>query len=244
MIEQLDDLVTIVRPRTKAALAALLLALAAVVVWSLLARIPTNVQLPGVLVHGDGPVPVEAPVGGTVGAVTAADGSAVARGARLGTVVAADGRAVPLRAPAAGTVIAQLVRPGEPVAAGAAVVALDPTRRPLHALLVVASDEAAGLQPGMPVQLTAVAPQVYASLDGIVRSVDAYPATRADLAARFGSAELAPPLPKGRVRLVDVTLGGRFGDASYATHVPALVSVTATIRVATRRPISFVKGGV
>lgn len=85
----------------------------------------------------------------------------------------------------------------------------DPAGPPLQAILFVAPDDGARLQPGLPVQLAPgpIRPEAYGLLLGTVRSVAARPVTQRELAADLGNDAFAQTLAAaGQIVAVRVDL--------------------------------------
>ena len=231
--DRLDAPVRLLPTKLWAGFAALAVAVGAAAVWATAATLPQHVSTAGLIVHGRAVVSARAPLDASVVSVAVTPGQTVRRGARIATL-RADGVDVDVTAPAGGTVMSLLAAPGTAVRPGSAMATIDATGRPAHAVLLVHSAvELARLAPGQHVDVAGVPGE------GRVRAVTPYPASRADLAARFGTADLpAEGDPGAATWLVDVAL-----DPSAGAVGPALAPVSAKVLVGSVRPYRLVFGG-
>jgi hypothetical protein len=177
--EQLDWLVKVASPRRWIALAALLLAVVAAILWAAIATVPTTLSGPGFLLPQGGLREVVAPIGGTVGQLDARAGSHVVAGDQVGVIVAADGRRAVVRAPETGVVteIDSLTHEYQPP--GTRLALVEPVGWPLVVYSYVRTQDAAALTRGsaVHVRLGAGISDRYGYVKGRVASVSRYSAT-------------------------------------------------------------------
>jgi len=102
--DQLDRLLKITLPRRWVGLTGLLLVVAAVVVWSAIASVPTTLNGPGFLLPQGGLREVQAPSSGTVRALSVGIGDHVVAQQTIGSVVGPDGKNVEVKSPETGVV--------------------------------------------------------------------------------------------------------------------------------------------
>ncbi len=177
--EQLDRMVRITLPRRWIGLGGLLLIVAAVVVWSAVASVPTTVSAPGFLLPQGGLRQVQAPASGTVKVLRAAIGTHVVGGEQIGEIEDAAGRSVPVRAPETGIVTETDTVTHGFVQAGDRLALVQPVGWPLVVYAYVKTDAAAGLRPGIPVhvEFSAGIGARFGYAKGVVASVSQFPAT-------------------------------------------------------------------
>ncbi|MEV8633950.1 hypothetical protein AB0395_20050 [Streptosporangium sp. NPDC051023] len=222
--ERIDLLVSTVRTKAWLAAVALVLVVASGAGWAWLGQVRDVVVATGVLVAGDGPVPVAAPVSGSLAKVLVHAGQEVTPMTPL--AVLSDDRGG--RYVVTGTVSGRVLRtaaPGTTLAAGGTVAAVDPVAGPLRALLVVGGDRIGALTPGLPVTAGGAG-------QGRVSAVAPYPASGELLRPLFGDALRA----EGRY-LVTVDLG------RPAWPGATLTPVSGEITVAVVRPVDVLFPG-
>lgn len=130
------------------------LLIAALLIWAGLTPSVTSTNAQGRVVAAPGAVPIGAPVPGVV-ASRAPAGAVLEPGDVAATISTATG-VEELAAPVAGTVWQELAVPGTSVVAGQSVVTLLPPGSADQAMLVVAEGDAAGMAPGLEVQVTSL----------------------------------------------------------------------------------------
>jgi hypothetical protein len=175
--ERIDQLVSTVRTRAWLAAVALIVVAACGAGWAWFGQVRDVVVASGVLVAGSGPVPVAAPVSGSLAEIRVRAGQEVTPGTPLAVVADAKG----IRHVVTGMTNGRVLRtaaPGTTLAAGGAVAVVDPAAGPLRALLVVGHDRVGALSAGQTVTVGAVR--------GRVSSVDPYPASGEALRPLFG----------------------------------------------------------
>ncbi|MEV6981439.1 hypothetical protein AB0M95_09295 [Sphaerisporangium sp. NPDC051017] len=220
--ERIDELVFTVRTKAWLAAVALVVVAGCGMGWAWFGQVRDVVPGTGVLVAGGGPVPVAAPVSGSVAEVLVRAGQEVTAATPLAVVADARGGRHVVAATASGRVL-RTAAPGAVLAAGGAVAAVDPAAGPLRAWLLVGRDGLGALVPGLPVTVGA--------LRGRVSAVEPYPASAEELRPRFGDALRAD----GR-HLVTVDLD------RPAWPGATLTPVSGQITVAVVRPVDALFG--
>lgn len=177
--EQLDQMLRVTLPRRWLGLVALLLLIAATVVWSAVATVPTTLGGPGYLLPLGGLRAVQAPASGTVGSLTVATGSHVVAQEPIGTIVDAAGKTVPVLAPETGVLTETDTVAHAYVSAGSRLGLVQPVGWPLVVYAYVPTDVAADLRPGTEVHVSfgAGIGQAFGFATGRVQSVSQFPAT-------------------------------------------------------------------
>ncbi|SEH02060.1 hypothetical protein SAMN05444920_123116 [Nonomuraea solani] len=168
--ERIDELVSTVRTKAWLAAVALILVAGCAASWALLGQVRDVVTGTGVLVAGTGPVPVAAPVAGSVAKVLVRVGQEVTPATPLAVLADGRGREHVVTGTASGRVL-RAAAPGTTLTAGGAVAAVDPVTGPLRALLLVDRDRIGALAPGQTVTLSG------ANVRGRVSAVEPYPAS-------------------------------------------------------------------
>ncbi len=176
--EQLDRMLRITLPRRWIGLTGLLLIVAGVVAWSAIAAVPTTLSGPGYLLPQGGLRQVQSPVSGTVESLDVGIGDHVVAGEAIGRI-AVGGKSVPVLAPETGVVTEADTVAHAFVDAGARLALVQPVGWPLVVYAYVPTDVAAGLRPGVPVQVSfgAGIGARFGYAKGVVDSVSQFPAT-------------------------------------------------------------------
>ena len=177
--EQLDKLLKVTIPRRWIGLTGLLLVLAAVIVWSASATVPTTLKGPGFLLPEGGLREVQAPVSGTVASITVGIGDHVVDDEPIGSIVDAQKQTVPVLAPETGQVTeADTVRNAY-VTSGSRLTLVQPVGFPLVVYAYVSTDTAAGLRPGTEARVSfgAGIGAGFGYAKGTVQSVSQFPTT-------------------------------------------------------------------
>lgn len=177
--EQLDMMLRVTLPRRWLALAALLALIAATVVWSAVATVPTTLKGPGYLLPQGGLREVQAPASGVVSSMTTATGSHVVAEQQVGTLRDASGRSIPVIAPETGVLTEADTVTHAYVNAGQRLGLVQPVGWPLVVYAYVPTDVAADLRPGTDVHVSfgAGIGQAFGYASGKVESVSQFPAT-------------------------------------------------------------------
>ncbi|MEW1847625.1 hypothetical protein AB0392_57530 [Nonomuraea angiospora] len=179
--ERIDELVSTVRAKAWLAAAALILVAGCAASWAWLGQVRDVVTGTGVLVAGAGPVPVAAPVPGSVAEVLVRVGQEVTPATPLAVLADERGRRHVVTGTAKGRVL-RTAAPGAVLAAGGTVAAVDPAAGPLRALLMVGRDRVGALAPGQTVTFGGT------GVRGRVSAVEPYPASGELLRPLFGEA--------------------------------------------------------
>ncbi len=214
--DQLDRLLTLVRPRVWVVLAALIVLVGLIVVWGFAATVRVTAPAGGVVQRGAGLRLVEAPAEGRVVSIGPKLGGKVSAGDTLVTLAGDGGVRTVVTAPFDATVVDETVNGSSYVAAGDQLVALEPADGALYAVLAVAADRRSDLRIGQAVE---VRPDGQDSslgyIKGQLEQVDPYPADAGDLLAAFGSQSLVDAVAgDGPVYLAQVRLKTDPGTAS------------------------------
>lgn len=177
--EQLDRMVRVASPARWIALAALLAAVAAVLVWAFVATVPTTVRAAGYFLPEGGLQQLTAPVSGTVGDLSLKLGEHVSKGEKLATVSSVQGGTLTLRSPFAGIVAEVDVRDGSYVDQGNGVAQVLPDSSHMVVYAYVPTEQAAGLPPGTVAHVSfgSGVGATYGYAKGSVESASPFPAT-------------------------------------------------------------------
>ncbi|WP_459805197.1 hypothetical protein [Herbidospora sp. RD11066] len=176
--ERIEQLVSTVRTKAWLAAVALILVAGCGAGWAWFGQVRDVVFASGVLVTGSGPVPVAAPVAGSLAEVFVTAGQEVTPGTSLAVISDATGARRVVTAASAGRVIRTAV-PGTALAAGAAVVVVDPAAGPLKAVLAVGPDRVGSLAAGQTVSVAGAG-------TGKVSAVDRYPVSNDQIRPLYG----------------------------------------------------------
>jgi hypothetical protein len=177
--EQLDRLLKVTPPRRWIGLTGLLVLVAAVVVWSASATVPTTFKGSGFLLPQGGLREVQAPAAGTVREISVGIGDHVVAGEQIGTIVDATGKEVAVPAPATGVVTEADTVASAYVNSGERLALVQPVGWPLVVYAYLPTDIAAGMRPGVQahVNFGAGIGQIYGYATGTVAAVSQFPAT-------------------------------------------------------------------
>lgn len=250
--EHLDRMLSVTPPRRWVALAALLTAVAAAVVWSTVSTVPTTLSGIGYLVPQDGLRAVSVPASGALGPVDMSVGEHVVTGQRLGTVRVESGRVFAITAPDAGVVTETDAAPNEFVAQGSRLGLIEPVGFPLEIYAYVDSQVAADLHPGViaHVLFGAGVGQQFGYAVGTVSSVGQFAVTRQRLAFILGdSSTVDSVLRLGSTNEVQIALepsattpsGFVWGSGEGPPRpLPAGISANVTFVLGQHHPISDV----
>jgi hypothetical protein len=177
--EQLDRLVRVTSPRRWLALVALLLVVAAVVVWAAVSSVPTTITLPGFYIPQGGLRVIQAPGAGTVQGLDVAIGDHVVAGEQVGVVRGPGGVATPIRSPATGIISETDAHRQTVVSSGERVALVEPVGWPLVVYAYVPTSVAPTLPVGTLAHVTfgAGIGSTYGYTVGHITSVSRFPAT-------------------------------------------------------------------
>ena len=186
--ERFDDLIQVVRPWMKLALAVSVVTILGALLWAVFASISTSVTSTGGVVPAPGFVPIVAVSAGTLHGMTIAEGDSVEAGQRIGQVTTVDGQVRDLTSPVKGTVAAAFYG-GEaevPDSATILLVAQEGDQRTVVTFL--APEDASSLTVDQPAVFSAPdCPSYTGTVSGVLRA----PLTEAQIADRLGLAGLA-----------------------------------------------------
>ncbi|MBD0675913.1 biotin/lipoyl-containing protein, partial [Streptomyces sp. CBMA156] len=180
------------------------------------------------------PTTVRAELAGAVLGFRAEPGRTVARGEPVALLRTPDGAEVPVPAPADGTVTALLAAPGEQVAPGAGLLALDETGGPVTVRLFATDlPQAAKLVPGREVRVPVPGA---GTVRAVITAVDELPVRADSLTGTF--AVPVPGLPGGSAPVwrAYAELPGSVG------RVAGPVPLTAEVDLGARHPYQAVFG--
>ncbi|MFJ9691305.1 biotin/lipoyl-containing protein [Kitasatospora sp. NPDC101183] len=229
-----DKPVRLVGARLWAAVVALVLVVGAGTGWVAFGRLPSTVDLPAVLAHGTAPQTVRAERAGALLAYRVEPGRAVTRGEPVAVLRTPEGEEVPVPAPESGTVTALLASPGEQLAPGAGLVAVDESAAPATVRLYATSLADAGkLRPGRTVLVPV--PGV-GTVRAQVTAVSPLPVRASTLVGSFPTA--LPGLPQGEAPVWQAYAELPQLDGKVTGPVP----LTATLDLGARHPYQAVFG--
>jgi len=255
--DDLDLLMKVTKRRGWFALGTLGLAVAALIGWSFVGRLPVQVEADGVLSTPDGVSRIDATLRGQVLDVRITDGDELAVGDVVATVIDDSGEERDVAAVYPGTVAGILVDGGNFVEPGSPLYLVERSDLPgtrLAAHVFAPSGKGESLAPGMAVDLSVASapPAAFGVLRGVVTSVDPFPATELEVYGLVGDEQLAarftadgPPV----VVLVDLlpdasTVSGFEWSTADGPPFPLGpgVEVTALIVQGEQRPVDLVFG--
>lgn len=152
--DELDRLVAVTSPRRWLGLGALLLAVAAALVWSIASSVPTTLSGSGYLLPLQGLASITAPVSGTVHDIGLQTGAHVVAGQTVARLEEPDGTLVRVAAPRTGVITESDTLDGGYAQADQPLALIEPVGWPLVAYAYVPTDEAGELAPGTPARLS------------------------------------------------------------------------------------------
>jgi multidrug efflux pump subunit AcrA (membrane-fusion protein) len=197
--EHLDRLVKLTLPRRWIGLAALLVLVAAAILWSVVSSVPTTLSGPGYLISEGGLRTVQATATGTVRSFSLATGEHVVAGQVVGEIVGAGGSQVtPIRAPEAGTVSEVDSDQSTFVNTGQRLAVVEPVGWPLVVYAYVPTNVAADLYPGVEVHVSFGAGfgAAYGYAKGRVQSVSQFAASHERLDFILGNSAVTETVTK------------------------------------------------
>ncbi len=207
--DQLDRLLTLIRPRLWVVLASLLVLVGLAVAWAFFANVRETVPSRGILQRGEGPSIVQTPAAGRVTTLTAGLDATVEQGQALASITGSDGTRTVLRAPIDGRVVDATATRGAVVHAGERLFSLEPTRGALAANVVVPVDRRSELHVDAPVQVrpNSVGGTEPGYVHGRIAAIESYPASDAELERVFGGPRVVDDVARSQaVYLVSVKL--------------------------------------
>jgi hypothetical protein len=254
--EQLDRVVRAALPLQWVALAALLLVVGTVVIWSVVATVPTTVSAQGIYVPVGGLRVADTTTSGIVTNLASLSvGAHVEAGEVLGTITSGEGASAsstPIVSPATGTLIEVNDVTGSYVDPGQNVATIEPSGKPLVVYAYLPAEVASTLVRGVPANVTfgAGIGATFGYVKGVVASVSRYPVSAEHLDAVLGDTGLAAQVLKlGAVKEVVVALVPSAATPSRLTWasgagppaaVPPGVPASLQFIVGSHRPINDV----
>jgi multidrug efflux pump subunit AcrA (membrane-fusion protein) len=242
-LEQLDRLFSLRSRRTWSVVAGLVILVAALIAWGVLAQRDVTVSAPGLLVPSEGFIEVARLDSGVVGDVFVSTGQNVSKGQELATFAGAAG-AQTITAPVAGRVVEVSVAPGSTLVPGLPAFTMIPASSETIAVALASPAVHAQIHTGQSVLLAAAsAPSgQYGSIKGRITRIGEEPATSARLDRLTGGNESLTNgfLSSGPVYEVDVKLDRNSNTASgyqwtttggpdYKVPPGTLVSMSAVV---------------
>ena len=252
--DQLDRAVRVTAPHMWVGLAALLLVVAAAIVWASVSTVPTTLSGPGFLIPLGGLREVQSPLTGTVSDLQLQIGDHVVEDALIGHVTTNGGRSEPILAPATGVVTETDALTHSYVSSGQRIAIVEPVGWPLVVYAYLPTNVAGDVGPGTPVRVTfgAGIGSSYGFAKGTVESVSQYPATSARLQFTLqdaGVIRTVQALGPANEVVIDLDQSARtpsglvWGQGSGPPHaLPAGLPATAVFIVGSHHPIANVLG--
>jgi biotin carboxyl carrier protein len=248
--EALDEVIRTTRPRLWWALSAISAAVVAVMIWSVLATVPQQISVRGVVAAGDLLRVVPAPITGSVRFLVDS-GSVVTEREEIAEITPFEGGvAVSLRAPVSGTVQTIAVSEGSGVQPGDTLLTILQPPSPQSGILVKTFVNAAVAQRfsvGESAQVLVVNLQTGqpSTAQATIESVDDVPSTQAGIATATGSADIAEQFvteSQGVPYRVVLRITDELTDTQVAALQPGeLLQIVRTY--AEPRPIQILFGG-
>jgi biotin carboxyl carrier protein len=232
--ERFDEAIVVTRTRAWIGLAACLVLVAGMLVWSVTAEVGVTVGGTGVALQNGAIATVRSPATGTVQTLAVNVGQQVTAGQPVGSVADAQQNIYPLIAPVAGQVLAVNESVGSPIESGGHVVSLAQTSGPMLIKVFLTPSQAQQIDVGMRAILAfSGGPTV----DGNVVTIGALPLTVDEAADSIGNAALALLLVKGDT-VVPVTIAPEPGDD--AASIESGDVATVTLIIGSNHPISYI----
>jgi multidrug efflux pump subunit AcrA (membrane-fusion protein) len=207
--DQLDRLLTLIRPSAWLVLGALLVLVGLTVVWGFVGTVRQTVDGAGIIQRSAGLRVVQTPAAGQVTRVDVAVGDTVGAGDALATIKAPNGTQTTVRSPIAARVVDVAVDAQTVVAVGARLLRIEPSGGSLQATVAVAAADRGELAAGDAVQdkPTSVVDAELGYVKGQVAQIAPYPADQDELQRAFGSEQLVAQIAHSApVYLVSVRL--------------------------------------
>ena len=253
--EQLDQLMTITRPRGWMALAVLWLMLGVGVAWGIFGRIPQKVSGRGIIIREGGILDVVSLGSGQIEEILVRPGQKIERDqivARVRELDAARQSSVDVRSTLSGTVVEIRTAPGLLVTPGVAILTVERDDTPILAVVYIDAADGKKVQRGMPIQIApaTVKKEVDGFMLGTVESVSSFPASREGMMALLQNESLVdelsaqgPPIAiSARLTTNPNTASGfRWSSGKGpATKITAGTPCTASVVVEEMAPVHLV----
>lgn len=232
--ERFDDLIQVVRPWMKLALAVSIITIAGALLWAMVATISTSVSQTGGVVPATGFVPVAGVAAGTLQDMTLSEGDTVTAGQRVGQITQADGTVYQLTSSVAGTVAVAFYSQDSEVPPLATILLVVPEGGQRSVVTFLPVDESAAVALGQPAVFNYIDCPTYA---GTVSAILRTPLTQREVAERLqlaGLAEVVAP-PEGGVG-VEVLIDDAWCPGIQYAATGDLVITTGSVH-----PISYLR---
>lgn len=255
--EQLDLLMQVTSPRSWLALLGLLSLLISAIIWSVIGRIPIEVNAPAIILPTEGIKSVITLTEGQLNSIVVTPGDIVKEGQVIGAVIPlGHATAVDITSPFDGRVIELKTGVGHLVSAGTVILSLEPAgpEVELEAIMYVPRSEAAQLEPNMLVKLAPQTVQIeeHGYLLGQINTVGEFPVSYEGILSRVGNEDLVV-IAQGAEMPIEVKvslLKQNSGSGYYQWTTSADTRVTvnsglpasAIIVVGEERPIQMILG--
>lgn len=191
--EQLDRMIKISSPLSWLALVAVLLVIAATVVWSIIGTLPTTETVSGMIVDSNSVNAVYSESAGTLEKYCVDVGKEIKNGDKIAEVKQTDGTVKAIKADRDGILSAYSLEPGTPVLAGTEVARITPKNSGNQVIVCyVPLAFAQKFEKGMEVLVypTSIDSQKYGHMEAEIISVDEYATNTNSLAYVFGSGNM------------------------------------------------------
>lgn len=182
--EQLDRTIRITSPFSWLVLLGVFLILAAVILWSILGRIPVTMQVQGILVSSDSTVAVCSETAGTVRSIKTTPGQSVLKGETVASVQTLTGEIRDLVSEQSGIVSAILCAEEETVYAGQELLRLTPdTLGSRLVIFYVPAAASSQLRPQMKALIypAGIDTGKYGHMEGTIEQIGKYPVETGNL---------------------------------------------------------------
>lgn len=191
--EQLDRMIKISSPLSWLALIAVLLVIAATVVWSIIGTLPTTETVSGMIVDANSVNAVYSESAGTLEKYCVDVGKEVKNGDKIAEVKQTDGTVKVIKADRDGVLSAYSLEPGTPVLAGTEIARITPKNSGNQVIVCyVPLAYAQKFEKGMEVLVypTSIDSQKYGHMEAEIISVDEYATNTSSLAYVLGSGNM------------------------------------------------------
>lgn len=191
--EQLDRMIKISSPLSWLALVAVLLVIAATVVWSIIGTLPTTETVSGMIVDSNSVNAVYSESAGTLEKYCVDVGKEIKNGDKIAEVKQTDGTIKAIKADRDGVLSAYSLEPGTPVLAGTEVARITPKNSGNQVIVCyVPLAYAQKFEKGMEVLVypTSIDSQKYGHMEAEIISVDEYATNTNSLAYVLGSGNM------------------------------------------------------
>ena len=254
--DEIDTPTTLASPRGWIAVLVVAIIIAGGAVWAFAGSLPITASASGLLSHPQGISMLQSPVSGLVSDLSVAPGTKISAGQTVAEIRAGQ-QEQPVVSPFGGVVVNVAAATGQVVGAGSTVLTVERTDGPdthMVALLFVPASTAAEIIPGTnaDIAVSSAPSAAFGLLLGKVASVSQYPLDPASLSNLLGGdSSLSGYTASGAPWLVTVDLTPKAGSPSGFAWTSAqgppvslhsLTSVTATLKLGSQTPVSFVLG--